>query len=157
MSNNFNNLNNIDAVVLCGGLGTRIKNILGDTPKVMANFDDKPFLDFHLKKNAVASIVVSQVEDAGDFGSIELDDECRITAFREKVEEGGRAGHVNAGIYCFSKEVFSHMPDENKFSLECDFFPGMINQGIYGFCVEQEFLDIGTPQRYAKAQKKLKR
>ena len=35
----------IDVVVLAGGLGTRIRGILGDTPKVLAPINGRPFLD----------------------------------------------------------------------------------------------------------------
>lgn len=35
----------IDVVVLAGGLGTRIKSVLGDTPKVLAPINGRPFLD----------------------------------------------------------------------------------------------------------------
>ena len=35
--------------VLCGGLGTRLKESLGETPKSLAPVNDKPFLEFILK------------------------------------------------------------------------------------------------------------
>lgn len=35
----------IDVVILCGGLGTRLQNVLKDKPKPMADFNDRPFLD----------------------------------------------------------------------------------------------------------------
>ena len=35
----------LDTVILCGGLGTRLQNILKDKPKPMADFNDRPFLD----------------------------------------------------------------------------------------------------------------
>jgi NDP-sugar pyrophosphorylase family protein len=38
-------LDGIDVVVLAGGLGTRIKGVLGDTPKVLAPINGRPFLD----------------------------------------------------------------------------------------------------------------
>ena len=38
-------LNEIDVVVLAGGLGTRIKDTLGDTPKLMAPIGGHAFLD----------------------------------------------------------------------------------------------------------------
>jgi NDP-sugar pyrophosphorylase family protein len=38
-------LNDIDTVVLAGGLGIRIKDALGDTPKLLASIGDIPFLD----------------------------------------------------------------------------------------------------------------
>ena len=38
-------LNNIDIAILAGGLGTRIKGVLGDTPKVLAPINGRPFID----------------------------------------------------------------------------------------------------------------
>lgn len=38
-------LTDIDAAVLAGGLGTRVAHCLGDLPKIMAPFGDRPFLD----------------------------------------------------------------------------------------------------------------
>ncbi len=39
-------LNDIDVIILAGGLGTRIRDTLGDTPKLLASVNDRPFLDF---------------------------------------------------------------------------------------------------------------
>jgi NDP-sugar pyrophosphorylase family protein len=47
------------------------------------------------------------------------------------------------------------MPKTKKFSLENDFFPGLIGKNFYGYCTDQEFMDIGTPERYASAKQKL--
>jgi mannose-1-phosphate guanylyltransferase len=41
-------LNEIDVIVLAGGLGTRIRETLGDTPKLLANIGSTPFLDILL-------------------------------------------------------------------------------------------------------------
>ena len=41
----FKPLNEIDVVVLCGGLGTRLQEVLPNTPKILCEVDDKPFLD----------------------------------------------------------------------------------------------------------------
>ncbi len=40
-----NCLKDIDAVVLAGGLGTRIRDVLGDTPKLLATVGRRPFLE----------------------------------------------------------------------------------------------------------------
>ena len=37
--------NAIDAIILCGGMGTRLQSVLSDKPKPMADFNDRPFLD----------------------------------------------------------------------------------------------------------------
>ncbi len=43
-------LNDIDTVVLAGGLGTRIRDALGDTPKLLAPIGGTPFLDFVINR-----------------------------------------------------------------------------------------------------------
>lgn len=39
------NLREIDVVILCGGLGTRLRSVVSDRPKVLANIREKTFLD----------------------------------------------------------------------------------------------------------------
>lgn len=39
-----------EAVILAGGLGTRLKNVLQDTPKPMAAVRNRPFLEYILEK-----------------------------------------------------------------------------------------------------------
>lgn len=43
-------LGDIDVVILAGGLGTRIRDVLGDTPKLLAPVGGRPFLDFLIKR-----------------------------------------------------------------------------------------------------------
>ncbi|MEI8012744.1 MAG: nucleotidyltransferase family protein [Candidatus Omnitrophota bacterium] len=38
-----------DFLILCGGLGTRLRSVTGEVPKVMAQVQGEPFLDFLLK------------------------------------------------------------------------------------------------------------
>lgn len=38
-------LSEIDAVILCGGMGTRLRSVVDDRPKPMAEINDRPFLD----------------------------------------------------------------------------------------------------------------
>jgi NDP-sugar pyrophosphorylase family protein len=55
-------LDGIDVVVLAGGLGTRIKGVLGDTPKVLAPINGRPFLDHlldHLARLGAGRAVLS--------------------------------------------------------------------------------------------------
>ena len=39
-------LENIDVAIICGGQGTRIRKTLGDTPKVLALVNGRPYLDY---------------------------------------------------------------------------------------------------------------
>ncbi len=231
-------LKHIDALVLCGGLGKRLRPAVGETQKVMAQVAGRPFLDivlkyirkeglrravlcagyqgeeirrhyqgkndgltikviiekeplgtggavknaktlvksnpffvfngdslcpvrlaeflkFHSGHKALASVAVSRVKDAGDFGTVSLDGAGKITAFNEKQKKS--AGFVNAGVYCFSEGVFGAMPKEKVFSIEKDFFPLLAGKEFYGFEAGGNFLDIGTPERYEEARRKLEK
>lgn len=230
-------LNKTDAVILCGGLGKRLRRIVSAAPKVMADVSGRPFLDiliahlkkqgirrvilctghkaeqvedyyrknpqgltfefsresdplgtggalknawyflesepflvfngdsfcavdlnalldFHQSKLARASVVISRAQDVSAFGNIFLDEDVKVLKFREK--DPGQGGHgVNAGVYCFNEDVALFMPDTQRFSLEYDVFPVLVGKGFYGFCVDQEFYDIGTPERYEETKRKL--
>ena len=39
----------MEAVILAGGLGTRLRGVIGEIPKCMAPVDGKPFLQYQLE------------------------------------------------------------------------------------------------------------
>ncbi|EBD1778242.1 D-glycero-D-manno-heptose 1-phosphate guanosyltransferase [Campylobacter jejuni] len=52
----------MQAIILCGGLGTRLKSVIKDIPKPMAPINNKPFLEFifeYLKKQSVKEIILA--------------------------------------------------------------------------------------------------
>lgn len=52
---------NADFLILCGGLGTRLRAVTGDAPKVMAEVQGEPFLDFlirYLSKQGARRIIL---------------------------------------------------------------------------------------------------
>ena len=51
MNRNINNRVN-EAIILCGGFGTRLQSIVSDVPKPMADINGKPFLAFLLESLA---------------------------------------------------------------------------------------------------------
>lgn len=51
-----------EAIVLAGGLGTRIRSVIGDIPKPMADINGKPFLEYiliYLLKNGIKKVILS--------------------------------------------------------------------------------------------------
>ncbi len=44
----MHNMGNITAVILCGGLGTRLRSVSGNQPKPMVNVAGRPFLEYTL-------------------------------------------------------------------------------------------------------------
>ena len=124
----------------------------------LCSLDYQEFLNFYSAKKADAALVLSKVKDNQDFGTITLDRAQKITGFQEKLKTPSGVGesYVNAGVYCFSKKVFDWMPAAAKFMFETDFFPGIVQKEIYGFITQQNFLDIGTPERFKRAQKRFR-
>ncbi len=53
----------LEAIVLSGGLGTRLRSVVSDLPKPMAPIGDKPFLEYILKylQNSGVKIVILSV------------------------------------------------------------------------------------------------
>ncbi|EAI7179036.1 D-glycero-D-manno-heptose 1-phosphate guanosyltransferase [Campylobacter coli] len=52
----------MQAIVLCGGLGTRLKSVIKDIPKPMAPINNKPFLEFifeYLKKQGIKEVILA--------------------------------------------------------------------------------------------------
>ena len=141
------------------GTGGALKNartlIKSDTFMAMngdsiCNIDFKDLFDIHIDKNALLSMVLTHSQDGNDYGNVALDDSQNITSFKEKSDDK-RECLINAGVYMMQNEIFSYMPDENNFSLEYDLFPKLITSKCYGYIIENELLDIGTPERYKKA------
>lgn len=233
-----NKLNNVDAVILCGGRGSRLKKISKGLPKPMVKIGGRPFLDiliehlskfgikrfilaagyrsnvikdyftkhrkkgirilvcpekeflgtggalknskrlirsnvfivlngdsifnfdptgllnFHLEKNSLITMVITSLSDAEDAGVVMINREARITGFLEKQVSPG-SGYKNCGMYICGKSVFDSLPRKKKFSLEKDFFGKMSKGRLYGYVINEGFMDIGTPARYRKAEKVL--
>ncbi|MBM0637665.1 nucleotidyltransferase family protein [Campylobacter sp. VicNov18] len=52
----------MQAIILCGGLGTRLRSVINDVPKPMAPVNDKPFLEFifkYLKKQNIKEVILA--------------------------------------------------------------------------------------------------
>jgi NDP-sugar pyrophosphorylase family protein len=229
------NLSEIDVLVLCGGFGKRLQPVIYDVPKVMAEINQRPFLDmivghletqgfehiilatgykkdsirFHFEsqkrkafveyseetkplgtggaihnarfllrsdtfivvngdsfcplsykpfivfsKNHFSSVVVSMVDNAKDYGTVRFDSTKQVQGFEEKAYQG--SGYVNAGIYCFNRNVLRMFYE--PCSLEKDILPPLARQQfLHAYVTDRKFFDIGTPERYVRAQKKLQR
>jgi D-glycero-alpha-D-manno-heptose 1-phosphate guanylyltransferase len=112
--------------------------------------DFSELLRFHRSHNAVVSMAVRRVENAQRYGTVEMNAEGRVTGFAEKAAVE-RPGVVNAGIYVFNREVLDAIP-QGPSSLEKDVFPRMLERGVFALQQQGMFIDIGTPEDYARAQ-----
>ena len=228
-------ISNLGAIVLAGGLGTRVRHLLGDVPKPMAPVLGRPFIEWivrylsaqgikkvilstgiganqvsqhfasqpvpkisveciaeseplgtggavrhaishartkskswfilngdslvfidltlmlrSLGEKSTGVIAVRYATDTSRYGSLELDAQHRVTAFREK-----QPGHgwINAGIYLLRNEALDSFPDKSPLSMETEVFTSLIAGGAewVGHKTEAPFLDVGTPETLPEA------
>jgi NDP-sugar pyrophosphorylase family protein len=95
------------------------------------------------------AIVLTRVPDTTRYGRVDVDDDGRVTAFREKGIAG--PGWINAGIYFLPDEIVRALPSGAS-SLERDLFSRLAANGrLRGYRGGGPFLDIGIPETYAAA------
>lgn len=105
---------------------------------------------FHRERKGLASMAVVPVADTGRYGTVRVDSTGRVLGFTEKAGTSG-PGLINAGVYVFNRAIFEHIP-EGPVSLEKNVFPLILDRGIYALEQRGMFIDIGTPEDYARAQ-----
>ena len=105
---------------------------------------------FHRDRQAIASIAVVGVENASRYGTMAVEPDGRVERFTEK--SGSKLpGLINGGVYVFNRSALEYFP-EGPASLERDVFPRLLAHGVYALEQRGMFIDIGTPEDYARAQ-----
>jgi D-glycero-alpha-D-manno-heptose 1-phosphate guanylyltransferase len=228
-------ITSITAAILAGGLGTRLRSVVADKPKVLAEILSRPFLtylldqlihwgvkkvvlctgymgdsvqsvigtsygalkvaysqepeplgtggalrlalpllrsnsvlvlngdsyceanlqamwDWHFSRRSEATLFLVNMADTRRYGRVQIDAQGHIVRFEEK-DESSRPGLINAGIYLIKRHLLETMPDLGSISLERDMFPLWIGHGFHGYQGTGPFIDIGTPEAYAMAER----
>jgi NDP-sugar pyrophosphorylase family protein len=98
------------------------------------------------------AILGLRVADASRYGTIAKNSAGELVGFKEK-KPG--AGIINAGVYLIRDAVLKKFPARTPLSFETDVFPALIaGQARLKVCeVAAPFLDIGTPESLARAEK----
>jgi NDP-sugar pyrophosphorylase family protein len=104
----------------------------------------------HREGKALVTMAVVPVENAARYGTLQVDYSKRVTGFTEKSGIDAPA-LINAGVYVFDRSIFEHIP-EGTASLERDVFPRILDLGVQAVEQAGMFIDIGTPEDYARAQ-----
>lgn len=107
---------------------------------------------FHQLHQADFTMALREAENASRYGTVQLNDSGKITAFVEK-QGVEKEGLINAGIYILNKSIFNSYQLPDKFSLEKDFLEMHLSElNLFGCICEGYFIDIGIPEDYKKAQ-----
>lgn len=133
--------------------GNRAFVLNGDT---MFRLDLIRHFDFHSIRKTDFSITLREVEDVSRYGAVEVDEDRKIIAFREKGDKRGK-GFINGGVYLIHRRFFEKYAFPEKFSIEKDCLEALVDIGqFYGLICRQYFIDIGIPEDYEKAQDEFK-
>ena len=80
-----------------------------------------------------------------------VEEKMEGTSFKEKNNQS-ITNIINAGVYLFKKDIYNFSSYADEFSLEADFFPSLIEQGISAYDCQGKFIDIGTAKSYKNSQ-----
>jgi len=125
----------------------------GDT---LFRADIPAMLQLHNSSHAVCTLALKPMNHFDRYGVVEINDEGRITAFKEKQQY--EQGTINGGLYVIDREALLATALAEKFSFEKDFLEARYAQDkLYGIAQDNYFIDIGIPDDYNQAQQDLAR
>jgi len=120
---------------------------------VLTDIDLAAVVAHHRKKGAVATIVLSPVENPSAYGLVETNPDGWIQRFIEKPgPDEITCNTINAGIYVLEPSVLKYMPKGEPYSFERGLFPTLLEhkEPVLSFISTNYWIDIGTPQKYLK-------
>lgn len=95
---------------------------------VICQYPMKEMINFHLKHEGKATILVTEVEDPSRFGIVVHDeDTMKVSQFVEKPKDY-LGSFINAGMYIFDMNVLNQIELKNV-SLEKEIFPKLALEG----------------------------
>jgi NDP-sugar pyrophosphorylase family protein len=153
----------VEAVVEPSPLGTAgalrlARSRLRSDPVMVMNGDGivecdlNEFFDFHRATRAGGTILVASVDDARRFGRIETDNDMIVRFLEKDALISGRA-RVNAGIYLLNASLLDEIAAGEARSLEYDVFARLPARTLAAFSASGNFIDIGTPEMLALANR----
>ncbi len=122
---------------------------------VLIDLDLNKLLKFHREKKAIATIVLTTVDDPTNYGITVLDENDQIIKFLEKPSpKEVFSKMVNTGTYVLEPEVFNYIKNEKgEIDFSKDLFPIIIEKkaGVFGYALDGYWNDVGRPETYLNA------
>jgi NDP-sugar pyrophosphorylase family protein len=123
---------------------------------ILTNADLSAMRRFHEDHGSRTTICLTRVADPRAYGLVETAGDGRLLRFREKPgpDEPITTDTINAGIYLIDATLLHRMPAGQVVSIEREFFPALIADGIpsFGWVASCYWRDIGSPAAYRAAQ-----
>ena len=117
---------------------------------IISSLDMQVGMELHKENGGIGTLALWEVEDPTRFGIVGVDDEQRVTQFKEKPKkEEVFSNLINAGSYLFEDSIFDYIP-KGRSSLEREVFPVLAREHqLNGFSFEGYFIDAGTPKSWS--------
>ncbi len=117
--------------------------------------DLERLIEFHRRKQGIATVALFKRDDVSQSGVAELDGDARIIRFVEKPRAGEIGSRwVSAGILVLEPEVLDVIPTEQPSDFGRDILPALMAVGrhVYGYCMSgnEKLWWIDTPEDYRR-------
>ena len=124
---------------------------------VFLDIDLKSFMDFDMKTNSIADIIVHPNDHPHDSDLVDSNDENIVTAFYSKPHDENQyyRNLVNAAVYILSPDIFEYIPQDKPSDFGKDIFPLVLQSDkvIRAYKTAEYIKDIGTIERLKKVSK----
>jgi len=112
-------------------------------------------LEFHKRRGAIATILLTRIDNPLEYGVVITDRDGRIQRFLEKPGWAEVfSDTINTGIYILEPAVFDFIPPGVDFDFSRDLFPLLLGEGqpLFGYVADGYWCDVGNIDMYLKAQ-----
>lgn len=119
----------------------------------LTDIDLTSAMRFHKERGALATIILTHVENPLEFGVVITDEEGRIVRFLEKPSWSEVfSDTVNTGIYILEPRIFDFIPKGEDFDFSKDLFPLLLEekQPLFGYIADGYWCDVGNIESYMK-------
>ncbi len=125
----------------------------------VVDLDIAQLIAHHRDTGAIATIAAQTVpeDQVSKYGIICRDGEGRVTSFQEKPDQTqARSRLANTGIYVFSPEAVSYLPEGAGQDIATDLLPRLLEHGGHVQCWAPDFSwhDVGCGRDYASVLQK---
>jgi mannose-1-phosphate guanylyltransferase len=148
----------------CGAVKNCEKHIDGTflvlNGDIFTNLDITKLVSYHRERDTLGTLTLTPVDDPSAYGLVPIDEDGRIQRFIEKPRPDEIVTNlINAGTYVLEPHILDYVPGGEPYSFERvregGLFPLLLAEGesLYGYVSNDYWLDIGTPEKYLKANR----
>jgi NDP-sugar pyrophosphorylase family protein len=123
---------------------------------VMTSVDVNQVVALHRERQALATIVLTPVDNPSAYGLVETAADGAVRRFLEKPSaDEVTCDTINAGIYVLEPHTFDRIPKDVAYSIERGYFPSLVERGepFYAHIDRGYWIDIGTPEKYVQVHR----